>query len=278
MKLLNRVLDRKGFRKILLFLVNAKARAVNPRVRGIFYNGGWVHDTKDGYHVDRRPISTIDLPEREAMSKENFLWGYKPAPGDVIIDVGAGVGEEARIFSRAVGDRGKVICVEAHPATYCCLKKSIEYNQLKNVVAVNRAIGDRVNGEVKIEDSQDYLGNRVGENGGIPVKQTTLDEVCREYQLERVSFLKMNIEGAERDAIQGMPLLAQNVEVICISCHDFLAETTGDSSYRTREVVKRFLIGSGFQVLERGGDDPALRGQLWGYKQLERKRDLSNPA
>ena len=52
------------------------------------------------------------------------------------MDVGAGVGEETLTFSRAVGARGEVICIEAHPRTHQCLEMLIRYNRLENVTAL----------------------------------------------------------------------------------------------------------------------------------------------
>ena len=62
------------------------------------------------------------------VARLRFLWGYKPRNGDVVMDIGAGVGEEVLMFSREVGELGKVICVQGHPRTYSCLEKLIKYN------------------------------------------------------------------------------------------------------------------------------------------------------
>ena len=41
-----------------------------------------------------------------------------PQPGDIVLDVGAGTGTEALPLSQLVGDKGKVVSIEAHPATF----------------------------------------------------------------------------------------------------------------------------------------------------------------
>jgi hypothetical protein len=64
----------------------------------------------------------------------------------------------------------------------------------------------------------------------------------------------MNIEGAERFAIQGMPRMIQHISQVCIACHDFLSEQ--NEFYRTKALVTDFLKSNGFalSLLE---NDPA---------------------
>jgi hypothetical protein len=85
----------------------------------IFYEDGvWVHQTLHGFFVYPHPYIRLDLERFEALTQHNFFWGYRPRAGDTILDIGAGLGEETLTFSRAVGDQGQVICVEAHPRTF----------------------------------------------------------------------------------------------------------------------------------------------------------------
>ena len=89
----------------------------------------------------------------------------------------------------------------------------------------------------------------------------------------------MNIEGSERLAIQGMTATFRQIQVLCISCHDFLAAKSRDDSrdeaYRTKNVVRKFLLENGLSVTERTdpGLPPYIRDQLWASNpELVRKR------
>lgn len=53
------------------------------------------------------------------------IFDYAPKDGDVIIDIGAGVGTETLIYSMMTGKNGKVFAIEAHPATSRSLKLMI---------------------------------------------------------------------------------------------------------------------------------------------------------
>jgi FkbM family methyltransferase len=209
----------------------------------------------------------------DELAKINFLWGYTPRAGDTVIDVGAGVGEEALTFSRAVGKRGRVICIEAHPRTYHCLEKLIQYNRLENVLAIHLAVAAPSCRAVTIEDSDEYLSNRSGTGEGISVPAGTIDDIYRELGLGTVHYLKMNIEGAERFAIQGMARTLERTEVLCVSCHDFLAPGK-DDGLRTKESVRGFLRQSGFRIVSRenAGLPCYVRDQVWAYSERATKK------
>ncbi len=271
------VINRKSLQPLALPLVNGLLRAQRRSVERIFLDDGlWIHQTSRGYFAYHQPYLRLDLRRFDESARRNFLWGYEPGPGDIIMDIGAGVGEETLTFSRAVGDRGQVICIEAHPRTFRCLQAMVRYNGLKNVIPIHAAIAEPGRATVSIENGNEYLANRIG-RAGVRVPAMTIDEICSRLNLDRIHFLKMNIEGAERLAIQGMSGALGRINVLCISCHDFLAKSNSDSiksrtentesAYRTKDLVREFLQRSGLEIVER--PDPALppyiRDQLWGY-------------
>ena len=234
----------------------------------IFYDDGiWIHQTCSGYFAYHQPFIRLNMSRMDELAKINFLWGYTPKAGDVVVDVGAGVGEEALTFSQAVGSVGEVVCIEAHPRTYRCLKKLVEYNRLDNVIAIHRAVGEPSQRVVTIEDSDEYLSNRSGTMEGIPVPAATLDAICQQLGLGTIHFLKMNIEGAEGYAMRGMAETLKRTEVLCVSCHDFLAEAGGDDCLKTKSAVQAFLRESGFETIVRLDPSlpPYIRDQVWAY-------------
>lgn len=262
------VLDQEPIRFVLAPIASWLARSRNKGVKRIFHDGDvWMHETSKGYFAYHHPFVRLDLRKLHDSAEKNFLWRYQPRPGDVIIDIGAGVGEETLSFSRAVGSRGKVVCIEAHPRTFRCLEKLVRYNQLVNVVCVQRAVADVAGDSVMIADSDTYVGNRLSSTKGASVQTITMDALAEALRLMRIHLLKMNIEGAERLAIRGMHETLRRTEMVCISCHDFLAERTGDHSLRTKKEVQAFLEGSGITVFERMDGKSYLRDQVWGVNE-----------
>jgi FkbM family methyltransferase len=194
---------------------------------------------------------------------------YQPRPADVIVDVGAGRGEDVLAFSREVHRNGRVLAIEAHPASYRILEAFCRLNKLSNTATVHAAIMDHP-GTVMIDEGDIWETNSVSltETGsGILVRATTVDQLCKEQRIARIDFLKMNIEGAERFALQGMKETIGKVRLICVCCHDFRADRGHGEQYRTRDFVWRFLTENGFEVSRRA-DDPRdfVRDHLWGQR------------
>jgi len=265
-----RLLDRKGLRFALIPLVSYRAIANRKEVKRVFYDDGlWIHETSYGYFAYNEPCIRLDMARINDLCRLHFLWGYKPKSGDVVMDIGAGVGEEALTFSREVGEQGRVVCVEARPLTFRCLQKLVEYNHLGNVVAIHQAVTEPGRLTATIENSDDYLSNRINSSTGTPVAATTIDAIYQKLGLDRVNFLKINIEGAERLAMHGMTEILKHTEVVCVSCHDFLAEATGDDFFRTKSAVKEFLQQNGLDVLARLEEDlpQYVNEQLWAYNE-----------
>ena len=268
------VINRKRLQPLAMPLMNGFLRARRRSVERIFLDDGlWIHQTSRGYFAYHQPYLRLDLRRFGESTRRNFLWGYEPSPGDIIMDVGAGVGEETLTLSRAVGKRGKVICIEAHPRTFRCLEKLVRYNRLANVIPIHAAIAEPGRSTVSIEDGNEYLANRVGAVG-VTVVATTIDEIFARLNLPHIHFLKMNIEGAERQAIRGMSQTLLHTKVVCISCHDFLAEHRSangkpgaESACRTKNEVRQFLEQSGFEVISRNHPNlpPYIQDQVWAH-------------
>jgi FkbM family methyltransferase len=259
--------------------MNGLARLQGHGLRRIFVEDGiWIHQTSRGYFAYHQPYVRLDLLRLDEIARRHFLWGYTPKAGDVIMDVGAGVGEEALTFSRAVGARGQVICIEAHPRTFRCLERLARYNRLENVIVIHAAATEPGRSVVTIENASAYLSNRLDAAAGIPIPATTLDAVHHRQNLGRIHFLKMNIEGSERLAIHGMTETLRQTEILCVSCHDFLAHQANDAGLQTKSTVRDFLQQNGFEVVERlePGLPPHLRDQLWAYNPALGKKPLSN--
>jgi len=271
LKFVRRLLDRRVLRFVLIPLVTHHARSKTKGLKRIIYDDGvWIYETSSGYFAFQEAVAGLDMSQIDELARLHFLWGYKPRRGDVVLDLGAGVGEEVLTFSREVGEHGKVICVEGHPRTYSCLEKLIKYNHLTNVTAIQQLVTEPLRPVATIEDFDGYISNRTLSSGGISVQATTVDEIYQKLGLERVNFLKMNIEGAEQLAIKGMAEAVKRTEVLCISCHDFLALKTGNDFFRTKSAIKEFLQHRGLKVVERCGQGlpPYLKDQLWAYNEL----------
>ena len=228
--------------------------------------GAWVHRYRDAAIPHERLGDAPPPAEFTAEARDIFLYGYEPGEGDIVFDVGAGVGAETLLFSRLVGASGRVVALEAHPGTFDRLALLCRLNGLANVVALQAAAVD-VDGQLSISDADEHVANTILDvgDGGIAIPARRLDGVATELGITRVDLLKMNIEGAERDALLGMQELIERTRHVCISCHDFLAERGGPERLRTKAFVRDFLLEHGFSLTSRDdAPDPWTRDYLYG--------------
>jgi FkbM family methyltransferase len=258
-------LDRPGGRALLGMLATVIARKYAPDVRVNFRRGMWMHRLGDLMFFDSHKLDCYewmfaqwrDQPERCFRDAADFWFHvYQPEEGDVIVDVGAGKGEDAIAFSKAVGPKGKVLAIEAHPATFQCLRLFCEENQLDNVIPLNFAIADKP-GSLSMSTSANWQESSVvaaNEEDLVSVSSITLDDLLSAHGIKRIGLLKMNIEGAEADAIKGMKEAMSMSRALSISCHDFRANLGHGESFRTKALVEEIVLAAGFKIVSRAND------------------------
>ncbi|MGB0877188.1 MAG: FkbM family methyltransferase [Mycobacterium sp.] len=248
--------NRRPARRLIGLAASAVASVAGERAR-ITYDsasGGWLKRTPGGAMLMPYPRG-MGVEQCVDFTRDVFLREYAPGPGDVALDIGAGIGTETLPFSGMVGDSGKVVAVEAHPATFDMLERTCRLNDLRNVELIHAAVMDS-DQPVMISDLREGFcqENRIGA-GGIEVPAVTISDLVAKLELKRIDFLKMNIEGAEVGALRGALDVLPIVGHAAIGCHDFLADETGDESYRTMDAVHDLLVDADFTVT-RNAEDP----------------------
>jgi len=133
--------------------------------------------------------------------------------GDNVIDLGANIGYFTLILAKLVGPTGKVFAFEPDPRNLALLKKNVEYNNYKNVIIVPKAVSN-VNDKCTLYTGQKTFGqNKIYKPKNtkiqkfIPIDSETvrLDDFFKTNGLlDKISFIKMDVEGAEFLALSGM--------------------------------------------------------------------------
>lgn len=266
-------LDHGGARWLLAALATRRARRLTGKDVALFYDEIWMHRVGGRYLSDSPRFGHYDatvmrLEDRDMLYQQEaadyWFYRYRPRRGDVIVDIGAGIGTDVIAFSRAVGPEGLVVAIEAHPTTFLALTKTCKWNHLDNVRCLQAACMDK-EGAVYIEDERAHQANAITSHG-IPVRGMTLDRLLDELAVSGdVSFLKMNIEGAERRALAGMERALRRVRNIAVACHDFRARLGHGAAFATRDFVTRFLREHGFDIEVRADDSrPYVRDHVHG--------------
>jgi FkbM family methyltransferase len=273
-----RTLDRPGGRAVLARLATWAARRETHDDVSTFFDGTlWMYRLGDEYDPGEPGFVYRHGPDFRAFREwemqnveEQWFHVHRPKLGDVMVDIGAGIGGEAEVFSRAVGDTGRVLSVEANPGTFLRLERRVHWNRLTNVTVCRCALVDR-DRPVYIEDRQAvYERNTVSvtrrpDDLPAAIEGFSLDELCRRFGIDHIDFLKLNIEGAETLAIRGMDEMIHRTRAVCIACHDFRTEADDDA--HTRDAVMAFLRESGFDVVTRDEDPRSfVRDHVHGIK------------
>lgn len=251
----------RGHERLLARLVGAyilvrRGRRCAVRIEGPL----WVHEYRDATLVNLAPGGLPPDRLRERVSDELFA-GEWPGAGELVIDGGAGIGEETLPLARAVGPEGHVIAIEAHPRTFRALERMCELNGLTNVTCIEAALA-AADGELTLADDPDDLANTVAAGGPLTVRARALDSLAGELALGQIGLLKLNIEGAERDAVLGMGRVLISARRAVVACHDFRGET-----FAGAETVRAALEAAGFRVRRRVCDPrPWVRDVLDGRR------------
>jgi len=131
--------------------------------------------------------------------------------GDVVFDAGANSGIFACLAAKRIGPEGKVYAFEPVPKIRKSLEETVRINRLNNIIIVPFALGDKVE-KLKISIAPDNnIGGGWGASSGIKdfggeyeiVPQITLDNFIQNNNIQKVDFIKMDIEGMERNALRG---------------------------------------------------------------------------
>ncbi len=260
--------NRPSTRRLLEMAGSAYASARGGKAKFTYdpESGGWLKRTAGGVTLNPYPFG-MSVEQCLDFAKEIFLRDYMIQPGDVVLDIGAGTGTEALPFSQLAGPSGKVISVEAHPATFGLLERVCRLNNLTNIECIQAAVMDS-DDPVTISDMRESFcqENRIGEPGGIEVPGITIADMVSKFNLDRIDFIKMNIEGAELPALRGAVDVLPIVRHAAVGCHDFLAEGPDDDWYRTTAPVRGILQDAGFTVKQTQDPRPWAASYLFASR------------
>ena len=136
--------------------------------------------------------------------ESEFLKGVLRA-GDFVVEVGANIGSHTVGFARHVGPSGQVHAFEPQRACYALLQAQLALNRLGNVVAHNKALGSHP-GELWVPAvNYDAPGNF----GGVSLdasegqEKVVVDTLDAQFADSDVRFIKADVEGMEREVLEG---------------------------------------------------------------------------
>ncbi len=134
-------------------------------------------------------------------------------PGDSILDIGSNIGFYAKILSDFTGSTGKVYCFEPDSKNFMYLKKNTK--GINNIVLFNKAVSDKSD-TLKVYKSKllnvDHRTYPVNNYDSIEeIESVSIDELITKNIIPKVDVVKIDIQGYELTAFNGMKhLLSSN--------------------------------------------------------------------
>lgn len=196
----------------------SEARALGPlrtrrRVRRINALDGWLDE------FDLAPIGAPMRLTAHAMNilqvflLEQYRWrgerhAIAPCEGDVVIDAGACWGDTALWFANRVGSRGRVVSLEFMPDNLAIFRENLGHNPdvAGRISIVEHALWGESGATVSTTGAGPggRLDSSIATDASMPAPRDratattiTLDDLVERERLDRVDFIKMDIEGAE---------------------------------------------------------------------------------
>lgn len=228
---------------------------------------GWLHSRWHWYHSPfslryqilwSQPLGAWFYVEDET-SIENMLrmpsyepvsW-VAPEPGNVFIDVGAHTGWYVIQAGRAVGPAGRVIALEPDESNRRQLERNLSLNESNWSMnhAVVAAAAWSKSGLVAWRSGDVSVWHKIDEARGTQTVQAiTLDDLASRLSLPRVDWIKMDIEGAETDALRGAERILRKFRpILFIEIHECMEE------------IRRLLAEFGYSIERAAFDQPPER-------------------
>jgi len=181
-------------------LAAVRARLSDANSRAYFDGVTAFYRTLDARHL---------VPSHERIGQYGYKApGANPRPGDTIVDCGAFTGDTIEEYLAAAGGKCRVFALEAFLPNLRHLVARIEANNLKSVVTpLHVAVAGQQGAMIIAGDdtNPDATATTVLKNEGYRdlVLTETLDNIFLKHIPSRIDYLKVDVEGADVDALKG---------------------------------------------------------------------------
>jgi FkbM family methyltransferase len=138
----------------------------------------------------------------------------------VIVDAGANIGCASIWFANKYPN-AKVIAIEAQAENFKLLKENVF--PYKNIIPIYAALWskDDISLSIELEYGKGFDGFTVHEsNDNTSVKTITIRKIMRDFNLEHIDILKIDIEGAEKEVFEESKEWVYKIGTILVELHD----------------------------------------------------------
>lgn len=149
--------------------------------------------------------------------------------GDIVLDAGANIGAFAEFVCHCTGNNIRLYCLEPIPSNLEILNKRFKGRPQCSIIS------KALMGESKLTTINDFgldasgchsifaLGNQ--ESTKHQIESISLADLMQQYSLEKIDFLKLDVQGAEFDIIEKTPTVVMNrIKFIALELHTSIAK------------------------------------------------------
>jgi FkbM family methyltransferase len=184
---------------------------------------GYVHEIQYGRVKIKQKggLGFLKRSDKRSSPEEAFLTSLD-LKGKTVYDIGGYVGLLTVVFAKAVGPAGKVVVFEPNEENCSRIQDNVRLNQVKNVNLLKLGIGDRKQEKQSLivrrnssatGSMDDEIQTQIIREGSfrrLHINVDTLDGAIDAHGLPSPDFIKIDIEGMEYRALQGMPRTIKN--------------------------------------------------------------------
>jgi FkbM family methyltransferase len=237
--------------------------SVNSRIRRVLKPLLFKILGKTGYKYAQWYGKMRDIKYRLVEEKEMQLLPHLISPGDAVIDIGANYAYYTDRLSGLVGEKGKVYAFEPIPFTHKICSMIVRSRKLKNVKLFNKGVSDKNESLTfkvprlafgGISAGQAHIAGRNHETSEkknyynfadeeeVVCQVVALDSFLKDETISPLRFVKIDIEGAEYYALQGMEkIILSEMPVILIEVQPYFLKGFGISEAEFKSYIKNTL-------------------------------------
>ncbi|MHB8474367.1 MAG: FkbM family methyltransferase [Gammaproteobacteria bacterium] len=176
-------------------------------------------------------------------------------PADVVLDVGANLGEFSVFAAKRVPD-GVVHAFEPTQKLYSLARRNIEVNGFSNTHVHEIGLSDHPGSfpiyKAAVRGADGSMNNGLNSlfgGNGLDVSETIeivrLDDWCDEHRVSILDLIKMDIEGAELSALKGSEKILRRLKPkMIVEVNNATCDRAG---YTPRDLVD-YIVGLGYDI------------------------------
>jgi FkbM family methyltransferase len=189
-------------------------------------------------------LGTYELPLQQLLSN-------RLKPGDIFYDIGANVGFFTAVAAKLVTSTGKVYSFEPVPENAAIVRHNVRQNNFSNVTIIEKAVS-ATTGEGKLWLARYAGGHTLSDadlppdlKGSLAVELVSIDRLIEQKEIDPPTVVKVDVEGAEFDVLQGMSQTISQFKPTIIYEVD---DASKESLLEKRQKIDDFLEKLGYTI------------------------------